>query len=194
VQRTFWTEHAAEPFDLAQSSSYGTPGLFLLENGHVPIVCRLSSHSPSLRAAYGRGSGLADQLGDWMEARLATRSEACFAPSRLIAETFERLAHRPVSVIRTPASVRSVTVTRSAFERHRPRGEYLLFFGTLSRIKGVDLLADALPPILRRRPQLEVFFIGRDDGLPDGTSSFSQVAERCGAQVKWLPSIEQAEL
>jgi spore coat protein SA len=72
-----------------------------------------------------------------------------------------------------------------------------LFFGTLSRIKGVDLLAEALPPLFEKFSQLEVVFIGRDDGLPDGVKVADYLNSRCWAYVNKLhfyPALSKPQL
>lgn len=176
-----WRIHRERPFTVLQASSFAAPGLALLGNSRIPVVCRISSYTPLYRTAYGRRRGLDEVLTDWLEARQVAEADAAFSPSRLMAKAFERLEGCRVEVIRTP--IDSVPVEEDpGFAHEALPFPYLLFFGTLSRMKGLGVLAEALPGILARHPDLHMVFIGRDDGIPGERSAFAHVAARCGAQ------------
>jgi glycosyltransferase involved in cell wall biosynthesis len=197
LRRRFGRLERQARFDVVQSASYLAPGLLLLPGRRAPLVCRLSSHSPTVRAAFGRPTTPQDFAYDWLELQLAKRADACFAPSRLVADQYQRLLGRPVEVVRTPIDAIEAAPDDSDFDRARPAGPYLLFFGTLSPIKGVDLLADVLPEVLARHPSLHVLFIGRDDGLGDGSPAMARIRQRCarfGDRVAHLPPLPRARL
>jgi glycogen synthase len=194
LTRRLWDAHATRKLDLIQGASYRAPAAFVVGNRRVPVVCRVSSHSPSVRAAYGAATRLEDRIWDRLEVRVARRADACFAPSELVASTFERITKRHVEVLRSPLELDAGGADSTAFERSRPAGDYLLFFGTLSPIKGVDLLARALPDVLDRNPGLTVLFVGRDDGGPDGSTMWSQIERSCGSRARYLTAMPRAQL
>jgi len=181
LARKAWAIHSLNPFDLFQTSSYLAPGHALSHNGRVPLVCRVSSYSPLIRSAYGAKPSIGDALSDWFEVRQVLEADACFTPSRFMANTYARLVGRRPDIIRSPLEDIPEDIDPNFYRMHFLGKKYLLFFGTLSRIKGVDLLAEALPPLFEKFPQLEVVLIGRDDGLPDGSKVVDYLSSRCQA-------------
>ena len=192
-----WEVHANHPFDLFQASSYYSPGFILRRNGRVPLVCRVSSYTPLLRQAYGRQPSLGDRWCDRLERRQVLDADACFAPSRLMVETYARCVGRRPDLLRTQLDEEIIQQDSSFYQDNYSGLVYLLFFGTLSRIKGIDLLAEALPALLEAHPQLSVLFIGRDDRLPDGSLAFDLVRSRCQAytdRLHYHPALSKAQL
>lgn len=179
IARKFWNIHSKTPFDIIQASSYMAPGFGLLNNRNVPVVCRISSYTPSLRIAFGWKRNWGDFFSDWMELRQVCDSDACFSPSHFVANMFLKAEVCELSVLRTPIDMNKNGVDNSFFIENRPKGRYLLFFGTLSRIKGVDLFRHILPIILEKHSDLSMVFIGRDDGFPDGTKMISYIKSAC---------------
>jgi glycosyltransferase involved in cell wall biosynthesis len=192
-----WEVHANHPFDVFQASSYCSPGFILRRNGRVPLVCRVSSYTPLLRQAYGREPSLGDRWCDRLERRQVLDADACFAPSLLMADTYARCVGRRPDLLRTPLDDTILLTDPSFYQANYSGLAYLLFFGTLSRIKGVDLLAEALPALLEAHPQLSVLFIGRDDRLPDGKPAFDLIRSSCQAYADRLyyhPALSKAQL
>lgn len=175
IAQKFWDVHSKSPFDVIQASSYTSPGFALLNNGKIPMVCRVSSYSPCWRAAFGRKRNLAEHVSDLMELRQAREADASFAPSHFVSKMYVQAKCSEPTVLRTPVDMNLNGLDSSYFFENRPEGRYLLFFGTLSRIKGVDLLAKILPVIFEKHSDITMVFIGRDDGLPDGTKVFTHL-------------------
>ncbi len=174
-----WKIHHDIPLDILQAASYMAPGYAVLRNGRIPLVCRVSSYTPLLRSAYGRNRGLDEYLSDWLEIRQVLGADASFAPSRFMATAFARLEGYQPQIIRTPIDLSTTLPDPSYYRNHLASTPYLLFFGTLSRIKGVDLLTDVIPHVLERHKDLAFVFIGRDDGLPDGQKMFAYLRSHC---------------
>ena len=171
--------HAESAFDVLQASSYQAPGYSLLHNGRIPIVCRVSSYTPLVRSAYGRQRNLGEFLSDWLEIRQVLDAEAAFTPSRLTADAFARLEGFRPNLIRTPIDSHMPPLDDSYYREHLVDVKYLLFFGSLSRIKGIDLLAEVIPTVLDHQDDLAFVFVGRDDGLPGGQKTFDFLRSRC---------------
>ncbi|MBU5636459.1 glycosyltransferase family 4 protein [Geomonas sp. Red69] len=177
--RAFHAAHAEAGFDLVQASSYQAPGYALLGNGAVPVVCRVSSYTPLYAAAQGNKRKFSEYLLDWLELRQVVDADASFSPSRFMADYFERLEAHDLEVVKTPLEDLSAEDDDAFCASHAPSGRYLLYFGTLNRVKGVDLLVQALPGLLARHPDLSVVFIGRDDGGPDGIKYADRLRRSC---------------
>ena len=168
LARFVWKQNRLDPIDILQASSYKAPGLALRKNGRIPLVCRISSYTPVNRAAYGRQRSVAEYISDWLEIRQVIDADAAFSPSQFSISLFERLEAFIPDLIRTPVDIIKIEPDESLYEKELTGIRYLLYFGTLSKIKGIDLMADAIPVILRSQPEIHFVFIGRDDGMSDG--------------------------
>lgn len=180
VSRTTWRIHKKQPFDILQASSYMAPGYKLLKNKHIPVVCRVSSYTPLLAAAYGVKRNFADYLANWLEIRQVRDADGAFAPSQFLATIYNRVEGCFVKTIRTLVDFEIHDNFDFSFYNENLVGmRYLLYFGQLSRIKGVDLLAEALPPILGKYESLHVVLIGRDDGFTNSEKIFDGIKSNC---------------
>ena len=170
--------HKENHLDLLQQSSYLSLGNALLNNNQIPIVCRASSYSPFWRKAYGRSKSLYDIIMERLECRQMKESDAAFSPSNFIADVFSEKTGRKIPIIRTPLEIPLKDTSNDTFFNQYLKGrKYLLFFGTMSRIKGIDLIAEVIPRVLRKYPDIYFVFIGRDDGLPGGKKIQHLIAE-----------------
>jgi len=180
LARAVWCEHAAAPFDILQtSSSYFSPGYGLLGNGRVPLVCRVSSYTPLWRAADGKRRSFSDYLVDWLQIALIQGADAVFAPSAIMAQIFLRFEGVAARVIHTPIDLPSVSPDPSFYERHLAGTQYVLYFGAVKPMKGVDLLREVMPSLFERYERLALVLIGHDEGMPDGTRISDHIAEQC---------------
>jgi len=171
--------HSENPLDILQQSSYLSSGNSLLHNNKIPMVCRASSYNPFLRKAFGLSTSLNDVIIDWLEFRQMKESDAAFSPSDFIANVFSAKIGRKIPTIRTPLDIPLADTLDDSFYIQYLKGrKYLLFIGTLSRIKGTDLIAEVIPPILKEYPDIFFVFIGRDDGLPGGEKIQHLISER----------------
>jgi glycogen synthase len=197
LARRFRKTHRREAFDIIQVSNYRAPGYFLRKNGRVPMVCRVSSYAPLYRSAYGRTRNLSESLSDWLEMRQVLDAEAAFAPSRFIAEAYDRLEGYRPHVIPTPVDLSEVTPDPTYYQQRLDGVSYLLVFGTLSRTKGVDVLADVIPSVLARHATLSFVFVGRDDGLPNGQAMSDYVRSKCAgyeSRLLFSPALPKTQL
>lgn len=186
IARKFWSIHSERPFDVIQTSSYRAPGFALLNNGRVPVVCRLSSFTPCFRTASGWRRHWGEYFSDWFELMQARKADACFSPSTIVARRYLQANCKQPIVLRTPFDMQRIELDNTFFLANRPLGCYLLFIGTLNRVKGADLFARILPGIFEKHKDLSMVFIGRDDGLPDGTKLFTYISSACGNFVERL--------
>ena len=192
-----WKEHRVDPFDILQTSSYAVPGYTMRKNGRIPLVCRISSYTPILRSAYGRQRSLAEFFCDWLEIRQVIDADAAFSPSLFNISLFERLEAFKPDLLRTPIDLIKIKPDVSLYEKELLGVRYLLFFGTMSKMKGVDLIADAIHGILRSHPDTHFVFVGRDDGMPKGIKMTDFILSRNRDQeshIHFIPSIPKAPL
>lgn len=154
--------------DILQTPSYKAPGIFLCHNHIFPVVCRCSSYQPLLRSANGIRQSFTDAISDWLETRQVICADSAFAPSEFIAGTYKHYeAYNPL-VIRTPIHATTVELEPSIYYQLLAGKKYLLYFGALNGIKGIDILLQAIPSVLSENPELTMVLIGRNDVLPCG--------------------------
>lgn len=152
--------HLAEHFDIVQHASYGAMGYH--RSYQVPSVTRLSSYEPLFRAAKGITDPSADERAVENNEKVSLkRADAVFGPSKLTAETVEREIGISVKVIESPFILDTQNLDESVYQERLIGKKYLLFWGTLSRLKGIRVLAEILPELLAAHPDLHFVFVGK---------------------------------
>lgn len=169
-------------FDLIQVANVMAVGLFLGKRLRVPLVTRMSSYRPEWDTLAGVKPDLGVKARWKMEEWSVRGRRHVFAPTRYVAEQVERAYRVPkVEVIESPF-FEEVVQTDDAVYRERLAGKrYLLFFGRMTQMKGVHVLARALPAVLERHPDLHAVFVGADAPAPDGGSMRELVRTCAGA-------------
>ena len=154
--------HRQFRFDVIQYPSYRALALGRLRG--VPSVVRISSHRRLWNQA---GAGSLDRVAERLELSALRRADAVYAPSRLLAEAVSADARIDVSVIEPPFHAETPGQDETTAE-HLADRPYLLFYGTLSELKGVGTIARAIGDILELDSSLRFVFIGKDGGLSGG--------------------------
>jgi len=172
--------HEHDPIDIIQTSSFMAPGLAMLRNGRIPVICRASSYTPLWRAAFGGVRSPAQYFCDGLELRQFTRADAIYAPSQFLAGLLNRFEGLAVDVIRTPLPETGL-VNNEFFENNLKGKRFLLHFGSLSRLKGTDLIGTALPSVMERHRDLWLVVVGQDTELPDGRKMLDVLRQDLGA-------------
>jgi glycosyltransferase involved in cell wall biosynthesis len=186
IKKTVWKKHRSSPFDILQASSYLTPGFSLRNNGRVPLVCRISSYSPLCRAAQGKEHRFGDYLCDWLEQHQIVDADSAFSPSLFISKALTRLENISIPVIRTPLDILDGEWDPEYYQNFLSGKKYILYFGTLNRMKGIDLLADVLPQVLNQYKDINFEFVGRDNSKVNGMSYFEYIQSKCVGQENQL--------
>jgi glycosyltransferase involved in cell wall biosynthesis len=108
------------------------------------------------------------------------RADGVFGPSRFVSALVEKDIGRHVEVIESPF-VLDASVRDEGPYRERLRGkDYLLFFGTLSVHKGIVTLAESVPAVLARHPDLHFVFVGKERDGYLGMSMKDYILSRAG--------------
>ncbi len=167
--------HRRSAFDLVQAASYRASGSSLTRSGRIPVVTRISSYPPLLRAADGQRRSGIDSITDHFEIQQVARSRAAFAPSAFMVRTYDRLEGIAVDMVRSPVLVRPLASPDAPPPEPFAGRDYLLFFGTLKRLKGIDLISTIVTPLLQRHPALHFAFVGRDLAQHGATRWFERI-------------------
>jgi glycogen(starch) synthase len=157
--------------DVVQAAEWEAEAWWLARFGAIPVVTRLATPTYMLdRLNYG-----GERPETWFVRRLereqTLHSAAVLAPTRAIAERVSvdwQLGDGSLDVIPNPVDVEEVTRLAAAAEPPDVPERMLVFFGRMERRKGIEVLARALPRVLRRDSELHAVFIGRDPGDEEG--------------------------
>lgn len=151
------------PFDFVQSTNCSLAGLLVNGRGVYRHVVRMSSARELWLTAEGIRPDRDERLTAWLERLCMQRAHAVYAPSRFLAEHFERRHGLAVQVLRPPLFVEG---EKDREPEIRLPERYLLHFGNLTRRKGSDWLAQALLRAWEREPHLTMVWVGRE--MPPG--------------------------
>lgn len=169
--------------DIIQSPNYLAPGFFLKQNNKIPLIARVSSYAPLYHDAFGISRSLGDYLVDYLELRQVIGAESSFSPSHFMQKVYFRYENCNLDFVPTWIEINKNNKMDNSLVkkilRGLPSGQYMLYFGSLSRIKGVDLMADVINQLLPKYPKLSFVFIGVDYGLPDGEPISSFILRNC---------------
>lgn len=174
-------------FDLVQSADFQAAGLFIRrKRGRVHAV-RCSCAADLWSAADGP-NGFNNWHCYW-ERRAIANGDVAYAPSRLVADHYQRKYDIPVQVLRPPMAVET-TVATEPVPGLPPR--YHVHFGQLNRRKGSDFLARTLPRVWMEEPGFRMVWAGRAsaDAVADWRRLWGENAEK----VVLLGAIEKPQL
>jgi glycosyltransferase involved in cell wall biosynthesis len=94
------------------------------------------------------------------------RSRGLSTASRTLADTIINdwmIARERITIIPNAVQIEWIRDLAASQEREIP-GPYLLYFGRLERLKGIEVLSSALREILYLRPDVKMVFVGKDCG------------------------------
>lgn len=168
---------------ILQSSNYLSPMLFL-DNHRFPIICRISSCAPLLRKAYGKNSNLINRVEDCFELLSVRKSFALISPSEFMRGIYSRYVDKQITVIKTPVENQSFII-KGSLENETLKGfRVLTYFGSMSMVKGVDLIADIIKNVLCKYHDVKFLFIGKDYGMPKFVSISDYIRKKQGNYAK----------
>ena len=152
--------HREAPFDVVQASNYRACGLIAALWNRIPLVTRISSYEPAMRAMYGKPLTQQQRYLEKAEILQVRWSAATYAPSVLLADMLKVKEALNVRVIEPPFSLEPPPPGLPPLCKGLTPGIYGLFFGFVGRLKGCDRLVNVLPGLLDRNPELKFVFIG----------------------------------
>ena len=172
--------HRKRPLSIVQYTHLGGLSLFALRG--IPSVIRLSSYTPLARAKGGydglRPCEIRQQ--ERFERWALKRADGVFGPSRIISALVEKDVGRSVEIIESPFILDTSRTDDGQFRAHLEGKTYLLFFGTLSVLKGMVTLAEVIPELLTGHPDLLFVFIGKERDGYRGMPMMDYILSRAG--------------
>lgn len=155
--------HALKHIDIAQFTSYTGTALFRPRD--IPATVRISSIQSYWDKAYGVTNTPSHRVMSLIEHLSLGKADLLFAPSRLIAEAVANKTGRHVTVIESPFLIPEIEWDYQPYQDLLSDKDYLLFFGTIGRLKGTHVIAEILPDLFSRHPDIYFVFAGKDTGF-----------------------------
>lgn len=162
-RRYFLGINKKEKFDIIHSSSCQAPALFLNSRRiGLPIVTRFSSVMKLCQVAYNRKNKIDMFLINWAEKTLAKRSDKVFAPSFLVKNKIKEEFGIDIDVIESPEYFREIKeLDCSIYDKYFKGKKYVLFYGTLGRLKGSEFIAEIIYDFLATYQDYYFVIIGK---------------------------------
>ena len=168
-------------FDVVQACEWDAEALFCALRPTAPVVTRLAT--PHFLVQAMNHSRLPQRLRSTFTARMertqARRSRRLISPTRALANVVAQtwgLDEEAIAIV--PQAIDPIRTTGAPIPNFLTEVPYILYFGRLEVRKGVDVLIDALPDVLRTHPDVHCVFIGQDMQL-DGAPFAEYARQRC---------------
>ncbi len=187
------TRHAQMPFDLIQAANCGLPGLFI--DVPVPLVMRLSSYEPVWYKAYGFRMNVDAAVLQILERTCMLDCESVYAPSAFLGSSLAKELKMSIDIIPSPAyqEIAPEQWDSAWAEKVAPQGQpYLVFVGSISRMKGCHVLGEAIRGVLAERPEVHFQFVGREISVD--MDAFFNTARAFASRVHLLGSQPHARV
>jgi glycosyltransferase involved in cell wall biosynthesis len=188
-----------EPLDILQAASYQAVGIAMCDNRSIPLITRVSSLPPLVRNATGGNNvnTLSSALSDWCEIYQAENSDCTFSPSALMAKYYSLYSQVSPLILRSPIDADNETTDESFYDRHLKGMKYLLFFGTLNRLKGMELISKSVGGLIEEFPNIHFVFIGRTHLAENDQPYAAKILQenvRWSKNIHYYPSLPKKSL
>jgi glycosyltransferase involved in cell wall biosynthesis len=163
------------PFDIIEAPDYGAEAFWcqFLDNIKVPIVIKL--HTPlflTQRLNLAPEESFGVKLRKWMEKYSITHAAKIISPTKSIANVISK----EFSINGIEVVPNCVDTDLFLYKEKEPniKEKSFLYAGRLERRKGVEVLAKAIPLVVKAMPDVKFRFIGRDTHTVAGRRSMKE--------------------
>jgi glycosyltransferase involved in cell wall biosynthesis len=204
LRRTLKRLHLTQPIDIVEFAEINAEGYFFARAPWLPFVVRCHTPTFVLRDSFAADEFSFDtNIVSNCEKKTIQRAHALTAPS---VDMARRIAHATgvesgnVTVIPNPLYVNGVNGNANGSKPKSLESELtVLYVGRIERAKGILVLANAIPEIIKHVPRVRFLIAGYDRPTARGTSQRAELEEqfaRAGvsAKVEFLGAIEQSQL
>lgn len=168
VLKSYHIRKAIEKFnkrnkiDIVQYTNSQSLGILLPKK--IPSLVRISSYQKFIDDAYGYKHTFRLRQKQYLQDLMLYRAENIFGPSEKIGDFISKKFNKKVKIIESPFLPISVPYDNSALEIIKSKttgGEYLLYFGSLTVLKGVTDIAEILEKLFSKYTSLYFVFVGK---------------------------------
>jgi glycosyltransferase involved in cell wall biosynthesis len=203
VSRTIRSLPEYATADVIEFTDVNAEGFFYARRPQKPIVVRCQTPTFVLRRYFAPNEMNFDtSLVSWCERDQIRRAHSLAAPSRDMAITIARacsVSPEQITVISDafPRNGHNLDRSKAVSDLNRPIT--ILYVGRLERAKGVTVLSEAIPQVIRNSPHVRFRFIGYDRPTVCGKSQRAELesqfaAAGVGANVEFGGPVEQSKL
>jgi len=151
--------HAVLPFDAVQSTNCAAAGLFVKSNISRPHIVRLSSIRELGLSTDGFLKSVGGRLLIYLENKSVSKGNLIYAPCAFTANYYKNKKKKNVHVIRPPYFNEFIHADISHLNLP---DRYMIHFGSIGRVKGSDLLAEALKLVWQKAPEFSMLWLGKE--------------------------------
>lgn len=180
----------------------------MLMDGNIPYVIRISGFlniwlggaaTPYGSIEYAENPLL---IRDKLETYAMKKAPYVFAPSKLLADIGKKNLNIEVDVLESPFIMENMKWDEVVYQKHRlDEKKYLLFYGNLRYLKGIQVIADMVHNMLEKWKDLHMVLAGVDMEVKDDEGnmikSSEYVKQRAGEysdRVIYLGKLRRQEL
>lgn len=166
--------------DIVQYTNSMSLGILLPQK--IPTLIRISSYQKFIDEAYGRKQTFRLWQKQYLQDIMLKRAKNIIGPSEIIGKYISEKFNKKVEIIESPFIAESViydyTLLNEIYQK-TSGNEYLLYFGSLTVLKGVTDIAEIIEELFEKYPMLYFVFIGKDIGS-NGKPIYEILKEKAG--------------
>ena len=145
-------------------------GIPLFMSKKIPSVVRISAHPTYWRCAMKELFDIKNTDKEytvlekiWL--RSFRKANCIFGPSQMIGQIIGKKINREIMTIESPVQVDRKCVPSKIYDNYLKGKPYLLFFGTLNYLKGIQVIAPILDAFLDKYKEMYFVFVGKDTNI-----------------------------
>ncbi len=204
VRRAIKRLNKTSPIDVIEFAEINAEAFFFARTSLIPFVVRCHTPTFVLRNFFEPGEFPYDtRVISACEKDVIRRAHAVTAPSNAMAQQIAEatgIERVKISVIPNPVPSYGSNGNGNGKKQLRSENELtVLYVGRLERFKGVTILAEAIPHVLREFPNVRFVLAGEDRPTPQSESQHRELelqlrASNVLSQVKFLGRVDHFQL
>ncbi len=181
------------PIDIVQYAGWSGTGF--MHSLRCPAVLRLSTYS---KIQYSQSDLFRNGIHvySFWERIAGKRAEGIITPSKVIGDCFGKDIKRKITIMETPYSSDDVVEDNSVYQKILKTKRYLLFYGTFSKDKGIEIIGEMLSLLFKENTELYFVCAGWDVKTESG-SAVQKLRKRLGEykdRMIYLGTLDQGAL
>lgn len=139
----------------------------LYKNNLIPSVIRMSSYPGIARHTRKESFNINEAIYDLdpleeLELKVIKKNDFIISPSKVTKDLIRQTLNKKVTVIESPFCIALDSCDSNLYEKNLNGKQYLLFFGSLSREKGIYVIEKIIFDFLDRNKDFYFVFIGEE--------------------------------